>query len=79
MLGAQAIKALAQAVETKIIGGSPQSVYEALRSVRKRKRRSRGRIPELGVSGRNITPTNNALQMVAVTVPHPYTCTGVGS
>lgn len=79
--GAQAIKALAQAVETKIIGGSPQSVYEALRNL------GGANVPIAwtydpvmgGVigSGANYTPTNNRLQMVAVTVPHAYTSTGV--
>ena len=81
MAGADAIKALALAVETKIIGGSPQSVYEGIRNL------GGANVPIAwtydpvmgGVigSGANYTPTNNRLQMVAVTVPHAYTCQGV--
>jgi len=78
MAGAQAIQALAQAVENKMIGGAPQSVYEGLRNLGA----SGAPIawtydPVFGGSIGSYTPTNNRLQMVAFTVPHAYTCTGV--
>ena len=80
MAGAQAIKALAQAVEQNIIGGAPQSVYEGLRKLGATAPIAWTYDPVFGGvigSGSNYTPTNNRLQMVAVTVPHAYTCTGV--
>jgi hypothetical protein len=78
MAGAQAIKALAQAAEQKLIGGSPQSVYEGLRNLGA----SGAPIawtydPVFGGSIGSYAPTNNRLQMVAITVPHAYTSAGV--
>jgi hypothetical protein len=77
--GAQAIRALAEAAENKLIGGSPQSVYEALRNLGTTPAPIAWTYPpEFGVGSLQYTPANNMLQMVAVTVPHAYSCVGVG-
>jgi len=79
MLGAQSIKALAQAVEQKIIPGNPTLVYEGLRGL------GSAQVPitwtyepALGIGSLAYTPVNNMLQMVAVMVAKPTSCTGVG-
>lgn len=76
--GAQAIKALAQAVDGRVTG-NPVAVYDALRAL------GSAQVPitwsydpAFGGGVHAYPATSGRLQMVALTVPHVYTCTGLG-
>jgi len=79
MAGAAAIQALAQAAENKLIGGSPLSVYEALRNLGTANAPiAFSYDPAFGQGANSYPCVSQRLQMVAFTVPHAYTCTGLG-